>query len=177
MKVTKIISTRLNDLKQLLSKVLKSGRSDVQEVKTATLPGIDSVPLADDIALYEETEIVGENFIIGFIAKDRKANAGEVRIFSRDPENGAEKIYLYLKNDGTVEFGGTAKNMVRFQELEQGFNDLKGTVNDLINAFNTHLHATPSGPSLVPTAVPGVIPVNPSTADISGAKIDEIKTL
>ena len=178
MKVTKVISTTKNNLQQLLTKVLKSGRSDVQEVKTASLPGIDSVPLADDIALYEETEIVGENFIIGFIPKNRVANPGELRIYARDT-NGTEKIYLYLKDDGTIEFGGTAKNLVRFQELETGFNELKGTVNDMVEAWNlfcsSYLPGSPTTVGTPPTLSTSTI--TPSTADISGAKINEFKTL
>lgn len=176
MKVVKVISTKFSDAKIMLTKLLKSGKSDVQEVKTASLPGIDSVPLKDLIALYETSEVNGENFVIGFLVSNRKAEPGEVRLFSLD-DNNAEKIYIWLKKDGTIHFGGDSGNLTRYQDLETAFNDLKAAHNDLVAAFNAHMHATAgTGPPSPPTPGAG-IPAQPSTADITGAKIDELKTL
>lgn len=171
MKVVKVISTKLNEAGQLMTKLLKSGKSDVQEVKTATLPGIDSNPLPDDIALYEITDVSGENFVIGFLSKNRKALKGEVRLYSLD-ENSNEKIYLWLKNNGEIHFGGNSGNLTRYQDLETAFNQLKTDFNNLVTLYNTHIHPTPSGPSS-PTVSTGT----QSAADITGAKIDEFKTL
>jgi hypothetical protein len=75
--------------------------------------------------------------------------------------------------------------MVRYQELETGFNQLKNDHNDLVNKyndlvtkFNTHVHSgVTTGPGASgPTSLTGQAE-NESSADISGAKIDEIKTL
>lgn len=171
MKVVKVISTSNNDIGQLLTKLLKSGRSDVQEIITASTPGIDSVPVKDDVALYEITDVNGENFVIGFLVKDRIAKPGEVRLFSRN-EQGVEQIYAWLKDNGEIHFGGDTGNLTRFQELETAFNQLKSDFNALVNAYNLHVHATPSGVSSTTAST-----ATPSTADISGAKIDELKTL
>ena len=171
MKVIKVISTAYNSTNQLLTKLLKSGRSDVQEVKTASIPGIDSNPTKDMIALYETTDVSGENFVVGFILKDRIAKPGETRIFATD-ENGVVKNYIYLRDNGDIEFGGTAGNLVRYQELETAFNELNNKFNTFISNYNTHIHPTPSGASSPPT-----VPGQSSTADITGAKIDKFKTL
>ena len=176
MKVVKVISTSSNDIGQLLTKLLKSGRSDVQDVITSSIPGIDSVPVKDDVALYEITDVNGENFVIGFLVKDRIAKPGEVKLFSRN-EQGVEQIYVWLKDNGEIHFGGDTGNLTRYQELETAFNELKGKFNDLVSAFNAHTHPTPSGASSKPTPVPSSIPASPSTADISTAKIDQLKTL
>lgn len=177
MKVVSVISTRFNDLGQMMTKLLKSGRNDVQEVVTGSLPGIDSVPTKDMRALYETTDISGENFVVTFLVPKREAKEGEIKLFSTDA-NATEQVYLWLKNNGEIHFGGDAGNLTRYQELETAFNELKQDFNSLVNAFNTHMHATAAtGPPSVPTPVPSVIPVTPSTADITGAKIDEFKTL
>jgi hypothetical protein len=55
--------------------------------------------------------------------------------------------------------------MTRFEELETGFNQLKSD----FNSFLTHVHGGPG--------TPPAPPVLPSTASISGAKINEVKTL
>lgn len=175
MKVVKVLSTRIKD-SFLYTKLLKSGKSDVQEVKTASLPGIDSVPLEDDRALYEVTDLSGENFVIGFLVKNRSAEPGEVRFFSLN-DQAQEQIFLHLKKTGEIHFGGDSKNLTRYQELETAFNELKEKHNDLVTAFNAHMHPTAgTGLPSPPTPGPG-IPATPSTADITGAKIDKLKTL
>lgn len=177
MKVVKVISAILSEQgKFLMTKLLKSGKSDVQEVKTASIPGIDSFPLKDDIALYETTEINGENFVIGFLVKDRKSKEGEVRIYSRDPNNGSEKIYMYVTNTGEIHFGGNSKHLTRYEELKTGFDELKSDFNDLVTKFNTHIHPAVLGTAPV-TVSPTATQDAPSTADISGSKINELKTL
>jgi len=84
--------------------------------------------------------------------------------------------YIQIKSD-FIEIGGDTDFMVRFSELETAYNQLKSDHDDLVNAFNAHMHATaaPGAPS-IPTPGAG-IPAVASTGDISGAKIDEIKTI
>jgi hypothetical protein len=75
-----------------------------------------------------------------------------------------------------MEIGGNTNFMARFSELKVGFDQLKSDHNDLVNAFNTHVHATAgTGPPSTPTPATG-IPASASTASIDDAKIDEIKT-
>jgi hypothetical protein len=56
---------------------------------------------------------------------------------------------------------------VRYSELESAFNQLKQDLNAFILVYNTHSHSAFGGP---PSAT-GL----DSAADISGAKIEEIK--
>ncbi len=177
MNLTKVISTSFDSLNRLKVKFLRMGKSDVQECLEVSPYGTDSNPVKDMVAIYTPTGENGKNAIIGYINKNRLAEIGENRIFSTDSD-GVLSTYIWLKNDGTMEIGGDADFMVRYSVLETAFNDLQGTVNDLISAFNSHMHATAAtGPPSIPTPIPSSIPAIPSTADISGAKIDEIKTL
>ena len=109
-----------------------------------------------------------------------EANNEDVNIQYKDS-------YIKIKKDGTVEMLGDADNMVRYSKLETAFNQLKQDFDTLVSTFNAHIH-TPvivgvSGGSGAPAVgVPGPTPttattVSPSTADITGAKIEEIKTI
>lgn len=171
MNLTKVISTRLNDLGQRLVKVLRMGRSDVQEALSVSPYGIDSNPIKGMVAVYAQTGVKGETVIVGYIAKglatpSQQAEPGEVRLFSTDSD-GAEQIYHWIKNDGTMEFGGDAKNLARYQELETAFNELQARWNEFAAAY------VPGSPTT--TGLPAT--ANQSTSDISGAKIDELKCL
>jgi len=168
--VTKTISTSIKNAVRFV-KFLRMGKSDVQECRQASPFGIDSAPTKDMAAIYAKTGEVGKPVIIGYINKNQIAEDGEFRIFSTDSDGGVQ-FYIHLKNDGTAEIGGDTDNMVRFQELETGFNDLKTDFNNLVTAYNLHIHPSSSG-TTSPTATQGTS----STADISGSKIDEIKTL
>lgn len=174
--LVRIINTSVDDLGRRVVKFFRLGKT-VETALQAMPYGVDAQPIEDCIAVYSQTGIKGKSVIIGYINKNAIAGVGEHRLFSTDAD-GVVKFYLHLKNDGTCEIGGSADNMVRFSELETAFNQLKSDYGDLVNAFNAHMHATaaPGAPS-PPTPVPNVIPALPSTADISGAKIDEIKTL
>jgi len=173
----KVISTDLDDAGKRIIKFLRFGRKDdIQTALQAAPHGIDSNPVKDLIAIYAPTNEKGETVIIGYLNKNQLAEIGEIRTYSTD-ENGEIKFYTWLKNDGTMELGGNSKNLTRFQELESGFNQLRDDHNDLVNAFNTHMHPTAgSGPPSIPTPGTG-IPAQPSTASIEDAKIEEIKSL
>jgi hypothetical protein len=177
MNLVNVISTKIGNGGRMLIKVLRMGKTDVQEKYQVYPFGFDSNPLKDLVALYAPTGEKGKEVIIGYVNKDLITDVGESRIFSTD-ESGELKMFLHLKNDGTAEFGGNIDNMVRFSQLEAAFDTLKYDHNALVNAFNTHTHATAApGPPVPPTPIPSVVPAVISTADISGAKIDEIKTL
>lgn len=129
--------------------------------------GDDSNPLPETIAIYANTSEVGDDIIIGYLNANQIAEIGEKRIFSlRD--DGTLSFSIHLKNDGTCEIGGDTDFAVRYSELETAFNELKGKVNDLIQNYNTHSHAANGG-------APPASPATPSSADITTAKIDEIK--
>lgn len=169
MRVGATLSTSIDSTFRRLCKFLGMGKDDTQECLIAAPAGIDSNPIKDLRAIYDTA--IDQNIVIGFINKNQVADAGEIRLFSVDGD-GALKIFLWVKNDGTIEFGGNTGNLTRFQELETGFNQLKSDFNALVTVFNAHIHATPSGASS-PTATPATS----STASIANAKINELKTL
>lgn len=176
MNLSKVVSTDFGNLVRRVIKVIVNGRADVRTAREVAPYGVDSNPVAGMIAVYSPTAVKGKAVIIGYLNVNQLADVGEFRAYSTDA-GGNLKMYTWLKNDGTMEIGGDAGNLTRFQELETGFNALKDDLNDLVNAFNSHMHATAAtGPPVTPTPGTG-IPATPSTASIAGAKINEIKTL
>lgn len=174
MNITKVISSTIDSFNRRVVKVLRFGKSDVQTAVEAGPFGVDSNPIKDMEAIYMPSATKGKTVIVGYINKKQLAEPGEVRHYSTD-DSGVEKFYTWLKKDGTMEIGGNTDNMVRFSELQTAFNQLKSDFNDLVIKFNTHVHpgVTAGGASTLVTATPGTA----SAADISDAKIDEIKTL
>lgn len=174
--VTKVISNSIKSATRFV-KFLRMGKSDVQECRQVAPYGDDSSPIKGMAAIYAKTGEVGKPVIIGYVNKNQIADVGEKRIFSTDAD-GKVQMFLHLKNDGTAEFGGDADFMVRYNELESGFNQLKIDFNDLVTKYNSHTHPyvglAVSAPGVTsPTPTTGA----PSTADISASKIAEIKTL
>lgn len=164
--VVKIISTEFDKAKRRIVKFLRYGKSDVQTSAEASPFGIDSNPVKDMIAVYSQTGTKGETVIIGYIDKNKLADVGELRLYSTD-SNGNLKAYTWLKKDGTIEIGGNTDFMVRYSKLEEAFNELKGKFNTFASTY------VPGGPST--QGMPATI--TQSNADISQAKINEIKTL
>lgn len=175
MTISKILSSIIENGK-LIIKILASGSSDVKTAFNISPFGIDSNPTKDYRAIYANTEVKGEKVLLGIFNENVLTDIGEIRIYSEDsPKN--QSFYIHLKNDGTCEIGGDSNFMVRFNELETGFNELKDDHNSLVTAFNSHVHPTAAvGPPSVPTPVPGTIPVSSSDANITNAKIDNILT-
>lgn len=184
MQLTKIISTEVSSLGHRVAKFLRFGKSDTRTAEQAAPYGIDSNPIKDMIAVYGLTDTKGDAVIIGYLNKNAIASPGEFRIFSTD-EDGTVKATIHLKNTGITqltgdswEIGGNAKNLARYQELETAFNSLKDTVNTMTVRWNAFVAAyVPGGPSVVgtPPTLAGQT-VNAPTADITGAKADNVKT-
>ena len=162
------LSSKLNELSQRIIKVNSMGIGNTQTPLQANPHGLDSHPVKGMIAIYAPSQGMGETVIIGYLSRDQIAEIGETRVYSTD-KDGVLKASIHLKNDETIEINGNSDNMVRFSELETAFNQLK-------TDFNAHSHITTATVGATPT--PGVIapPTAPSSADISGAKIDKIKT-
>lgn len=174
--IVKVDSSNLDNLKRRVVKFLRLGKSDVRTSIEIGPFGTDSNPPKGIMAVYGQTDSVGKSVIIGYLNINQLAAVGDHRIFSTNSE-GVLKGYLWLKNDGTAELMGNSDHLVRYSKLEEAFNKLKSEHDDLVNAFNTHMHATAAtGPPSTPTPGSG-IPAIASTADISPAKIVEIKTL
>lgn len=175
-----ITLTRVKQATQEFIKVLRFGKYDVQTSDPCLPHGIDSKPVKEDLAVHSETSNNRETVILGYIKKFDNTQEGETRIYATD-QNGIEVFDIYLKNNGTCEFGGNLDNMVRYSKLAIAFNQLKSELNAFVSVFNAHVHPIPLAQAIFPASIPpssvtatsGV----PSTADISPAKIDEIKTM
>lgn len=128
--------------------------------------GIDSSPVQNMLAVYAETEEAGDQVLIGYLNKDVLAAPGETRLFSLDPSNGSLSFYAWLKNDGTMELGGNADNLVRYTALNDGLADQKNKLNTELTKIQAAI-----------TALGGAYVKEDITVDITGSKIDEIKTL
>lgn len=196
MKIGKVNDSRIVTGVKRLIKFLGLGSKDVQEVRQLSPFGIDSSPIKDMVAVYSETSIKGESVVLGYFNKSLLADKGDFRTYSMD-DNGTVKFYIWQKKNGTCEIGGNVDNMVRYSKLEQAFNQLRSDHNGLVTKHNTlvaevnvlgasyvaHQHTSTSvGTPTTPGTPPATYTVStqieiPSIANISPAKINEIKTL
>lgn len=166
----KVIESGLSKL-GVTVKFTRMGRDDTRETEQISLHGFESRPVKDMVAVYAKTEHDGDDVIIGYLVKSAITKVGETRMFSTD-NNGTELFSIHLKNNGTAEIGGDSDNMVRYSNLESAFNQLRTDFNSLVTIYNNHVHGNPSpGVITLPTS-----PAQASTADITGARINEIKT-
>lgn len=174
--LVKILSTELDSLSRRIGKFLRFGKSDVQTSLESAPYGVDSNPIKGMVAVYAETNEKGKTVIVGYLNKNQLAGVGEFRAYSTNSD-GDLQTYAWLKNDGTMELGGSAKHLARFEDLKTGFDRLKSDVNDLKSKWNTFAGAyIPGGPAVQGT--PATVQTSSaSTASIDDAKIDEIKTL
>lgn len=168
-RLVKIISAEIGTQGKRVIKFLGMGTDDVQTAQQTSPYGFDSNPVAGLVGVYAKTGQMGKTVLLGYFNRDQIAGIGETRLYSTD-EDGELKTYIHLKNDETIEIGGNSDNMVRYSKLEEAFNQLR-------DDFNSHTHITTATVGASPT--PGTIapPTTSSAADISGAKIDKIKTL
>lgn len=165
MNLVKVLSTTVDSLQRRVVKALRMGKEDVQTSFDISSYGIDSNPIAGMIAVYEMTSS-GQTVIVGYINKNKLAGVGELRLYSTDA-NGTEKFFAWFKNDGTMQLGGTAHNLVRFTPLQTGLQNQDTAINTELTKIAAAINAIVPG-SYIPT---------PISTNISSAKINEIKTL
>lgn len=172
----KVIGTQIDRaLRRIKAQIL--GGSDVQTPYEASGFGIDTNPPINTRALVMQSE--GQrSYVIGYINTSRIVEVGGNRIYSTD-ENGELATDIIIRANGTIEIAGDSDYMVRYSALEASFNELKADFNNLVQRYNSHIHTTTATVGGGPT--PGLIAstgttATPSNADISGAKIETIKT-
>lgn len=170
--LSKFISAILKNSRREVT-VNGSGRYDPRTASDVAPYGIDSCPPQEGwTAIYANTGADDAQVLLGYVNEKAIAEYGNTRIYS------AGNLDIKVKSNNTIEIGGNAKNMVRFQELEAGFNQLVTNFNNHVAIFNAHIHpgvVTATGAPV--TVSPSVTPSVPSTASIAAAKINEIKTL
>lgn len=152
--------TRVKQAISQFVKVLRYGENDVQTSGQFLPFGIDSKPIKDMLAAQSTTSNREDTIIFGYLIESEETEEGETRIYSADA-TGETKFYIKLLRDGTCEIGGDVDNLVRFEALDQA---LQTFITDL----NTNLV---SALGAVGGSWPG------TSLDITGAKIEEVKTL
>lgn len=145
-------------------KFIRYGKDDVQEAEQIAPHGIDSHPIKDMVAIYADTTTLGEPVLIGYINEDQLAEMGETRLYSTNA-NGELQSWIWLKNNGTIEFLGNAHNLVRYLPLSSSLNALTISINTELGKIAAAIG------TLGGAYVPGAVSIN-----IADAKIEELKT-
>lgn len=157
--LSKVRSTLLEAGKRIL-KVEQFG------VKTVDLEvssfGDDGNPIENMTAIYADTSENGEPVIIGYVNENQLANVGEKRIYSLNI-NGGLSTYIWLRNNGNIEIGGTSHNAVRYAPLNTG-----------IQSQTTGINAELAKISTAIGLLGGTYVVAPVTADISGSEVSDV---
>lgn len=174
-RIVKIISTSIDNLSRRLIKFQGNGKDDIQEVINISQFGDDSNPIKDMVAIKVDTAIMGESVVIGYINTNQLAAVGEKRLFSTD-ENGNEKIFLWLKNDGTIEFGGNTDNIIGFAQTELSIDEIKYDINSLKNILSAWVPVPNDGGAALKAALASYFS-QPLIEQITNGKKDELKTL
>lgn len=105
-------------IKQIIDKKLKidPGGGDISTADRYSSAGDDSKPLDTDFVAAIEINRTGGHVVIGFYdpKNPSKTSKGGKRIYSRDPDSGAEKAEIWLKNTGEI----VIKNEVSEVEID-----------------------------------------------------------
>ena len=102
-------------------------------------------------------------------------NPGDSKVYSTDAD-GNEKATCKFLNDGTIEINGNADNAVAYTDLKTAFDQLKSDFDGLVTIFNAHTHPFVGvGPGNPGTTAVTLTLDTPSTADMSGAKVDTVR--
>lgn len=154
-----------SDKKVLMLQVKMTEDDDVIDAEYYLPFGEDSSPVnGARVAVFRITP----SFIIAINSEsivEPESEPGEKEIFSTD-ENGIKKAFIKFLTDGKIKINGEGDFLVRFNELKNGFNQLRDDFDGHKHKYTSALHPGPPADTLPPT---------PSSADISAAKIDELE--
>ena len=140
----------------LLLQVEVSDADDIQTVELMTQAGDESSPPDGSRVILVQ---LGPAWVVAVAADDLippDIDAGERRVYSQD--GGAREASIYWRTSGQLELNGTGDFAVRFTALETAFNELQAK----FNAHTGHV-------------VSSVVPLAPSVADISLAKVSTVE--
>lgn len=156
---------------RLLLQVQITDADDVHTVEYMASSGEDSNPPDGTKVLIIDA---GRAYKIAIAADDNiepSMQEGEKKLYSIS--GGTIAAFINFLQTGTIEINGNNDFAVRFNELESGFNEFKTDFNQLVNDYTGHGHfGVQSGTSSTGVAdTPGT----ETTADISAAKVEEVK--
>lgn len=175
--ISNILESFIEQGKRLV-KLVKFGENDNANAFLSSGFGDDFVIPEGYSGVYLSTSNSDEPVLIGVIneAAISSLNPGEKQIYSTNEAGDQVAAYIKLLNTGIIHFNGEADFIAGFNDLKGGFDELNQKHNDLVTAFNTHVHATAAtGPPVPPTPGAG-IPATPSTASIDSSKKENLKT-
>jgi len=154
-----IILSKVKQATKEFIKVLRYGNIDVLTPIPILPYGIDSKPVKNSVGAFSKTANDNTSVLLGYTLKSEKTNEGETRIYATDT-SGNEVFDIYLKNDGTCEFGGNTDFFTKYNALNSG-------MQTFVNALNAQL-----------TTALALVPFTwvPVTINISAAKTNNIKT-
>ena len=172
-----------DDEETMLLQASITDADDVQTVELVEGSGSKSRP-TDDAAVIIVS--VDESYKLGIAVDDGikpELEKGEREHYSIDPDDNTKMAFLKYLNDGNINANGENDNAVRFAELETAFNLLRTEMNALITiinsnggVFNAHVHLrNPPAPALTGPSTTFVAPGVPAVADMSDAKINNIR--
>ncbi len=172
------IESDMEDLnKVIMADVEISDPKDRQDCHVVSLSGIKSRPPINGRAIVIN---LGGGYQCIIAVDDHiepDLMEGELDLYSQ--ENGIVKSRLKLLKNGTIEINDGSDNSVRYSKLEEAFNQLKSEYNALLNDYKSHIHiltiTAMAGSGGTGTSVAPVCTLIQSIADITDAKIDEIK--
>lgn len=151
-----------------------SGSDDVQTVEYYDDGGRDYLPpdgaevVVLDISPSHRVAVAVDDLQDSTVAK------GELELYSLDAAGTTKAAKVKLDNDGVITVDDGTDFAVRFSALESAFNTLVSDLNTFIGVYNAHTHVAPAGGGATAAPVAPDLGVD-SAADMSGAKIDEIK--
>ena len=148
--------------RRLIKSFVRSQR-DVQTSYQVAPWGDDSQPVKNARACHAAT-MAEDTLILGVINTDQKASEGERRIFATDAD-GNTVVDIWLRNDGTIEMAGRGDNLVKYIPLNQAL----ATYNSAINAELVKIQTAILG-------LGGAYAYQALTIDVTGAKVDNLKT-
>lgn len=135
------------------------------------LPGVYSKPHEDESGVV--AQVGNDNIVIAThnYKLDKDVDKGNILLYSID-NTGTVKGSCLLNQNGEFIVNDGSRSAVAFAELKAGFDQLKTDLNNLITAYNAHVHSgVTTGPgSSGPTPSQGVS----STADIDSSEVDEV---
>ena len=172
------IEPNVEDAENTIDIKVDLGGGDVLLVPMYTTPGEDSRPMVGDYAILTSHPGDAGLSCVGFIdaTNATESEDGEKLIYSRDLA-GLKAGYIHIKRDATVTILGDDDNAVRFSKLKTAFDALKDDFNNLVTAYNAHIHITTATVATGPAGViaPTTSTGTPSQSSVDAAKIEEIK--
>ena len=125
--------------------------------------GLDSNPPDDTKGIMTDTGVSGESALAALFGdfSDGGIEKGETRIFSATD---TVQAFIYLMLDGSIQFDGEGNFHTKSNEMQTAFSQFTTDFNNLISVLQAAV-GNPIPPGLLPT-----------TADMSAAKADKLKT-